>query len=54
MAQAVAKAGLPGVYSYAGRTEAPMGQPIHMRIGGFGGVEGLQAYLSAKFVSQKG
>jgi precorrin-6A/cobalt-precorrin-6A reductase len=45
MAEAIAKAGLSGVYSYAGRTEAPMGQPIHMRMGGFGGVEGLCAYL---------
>jgi precorrin-6A/cobalt-precorrin-6A reductase len=51
MAQAIAKAGLSGVYSYAGRTEAPMGQPIHMRVGGFGGVEGLQAYLSAEGVT---
>ena len=52
MAQAIAKAGLSGVYSYAGRTEAPMGQPIHMRVGGFGGVEGLRAYLQAEGISQ--
>lgn len=51
MAQAIAKAGLAGVYSYAGRTEAPMGQPIHMRVGGFGGVEGLQTYLKAEGIS---
>lgn len=51
MAQALAKAGLAAVYSYAGRTEAPMGQPIHMRVGGFGGVEGLQAYLKAEGVT---
>lgn len=51
MAQAIARAGLPGVYSYAGRTEAPMGQPIHMRVGGFGGVEGLQAYLRAEAIT---
>jgi precorrin-6A/cobalt-precorrin-6A reductase len=51
MAQAIAKAGLAGVYSYAGRTEAPMGQPIHMRVGGFGGVEGLRAYLEAEGIS---
>ena len=51
MAQAIAKAGLAGVYSYAGRTEAPMGQPIHMRVGGFGGVEGLQAYLQAEGIT---
>jgi precorrin-6A/cobalt-precorrin-6A reductase len=52
MAQAIAKAGLSGVYSYAGRTEAPMGQPIHMRVGGFGGVEGLRAYLQAEGITQ--
>jgi precorrin-6A/cobalt-precorrin-6A reductase len=51
MAEAIAKAGLAGVYSYAGRTEAPMGQPIHMRVGGFGGVKGLQSYLQAERVS---
>jgi precorrin-6A/cobalt-precorrin-6A reductase len=51
MAEAIAKAGLAGVYSYAGRTEAPMGQPIHMRVGGFGGVDGLKAYLAAEAIS---
>lgn len=48
---AIAEAGLAGVYSYAGRTEAPMGQPIHMRVGGFGGVEGLRAYLAAEGIT---
>ena len=51
MAQAIAKAGLSGVYSYAGRTEAPMGQPIHMRVGGFGGLAGLCAYLQAEGIT---
>lgn len=51
MAQAIAKAGLAGVYSYAGRTEAPVGQPIHMRVGGFGGVEGLRGYLKAEGIT---
>lgn len=51
LAQALARAGLAGVYSYAGRTEAPMGQPIHMRVGGFGGVEGLADYLKAEAIS---
>lgn len=50
-ARAIADAGLAGVYSYAGRTEAPMGQPIHMRVGGFGGMEGLRAYLVAAGIS---
>ena len=47
LSAAIAKAGLAGVYSYAGRTDAPMGQPIHMRVGGFGGVAGLQDYLAS-------
>jgi precorrin-6A/cobalt-precorrin-6A reductase len=51
MAEAIAKAGLSGVYSYAGRTETPIGQPIHMRMGGFGGVEGLVAYLQAEKIT---
>jgi precorrin-6A/cobalt-precorrin-6A reductase len=51
MARALAEAGVDAVYSYAGRTEAPMGQPIHMRVGGFGGVAGLRAYLKAEGIS---
>jgi precorrin-6A/cobalt-precorrin-6A reductase len=31
--------------SLAGRTETPMAQPVPVRSGGFGGVEGLAAYL---------
>jgi precorrin-6A/cobalt-precorrin-6A reductase len=45
MAQALADARTDAVYSYAGRTDTPMGQPILMRVGGFGGVDGLAAYL---------
>jgi len=51
MARAIADAGLEGVYSYAGRTEAPLGQPIHMRVGGFGGVAGLTAYLTTEGIT---
>lgn len=43
----MARAGLDAVYSYAGRTAAPVAQPLPTRIGGFGGVEGLVAYLRA-------
>jgi precorrin-6A/cobalt-precorrin-6A reductase len=41
MARALAEAGVDAVYSYAGRTEAPVAQPIAVRVGGFGGVAGL-------------
>lgn len=51
LAAAIARSGLAGVYSYAGRTEAPMGQPIHMRVGGFGGVAGLQSYLATEAIT---
>jgi precorrin-6A/cobalt-precorrin-6A reductase len=41
----VAAAGIAGVYSYAGRTATPVAQPLPMRVGGFGGVDGLGEYI---------
>jgi precorrin-6A/cobalt-precorrin-6A reductase len=51
MARALAEAGVEAVFSYAGRTEAPLAQPLPTRVGGFGGVEGLRAYLKAERIS---
>jgi precorrin-6A/cobalt-precorrin-6A reductase len=51
MARALAKAGVDAVYSYAGRTESPVAQPLPVRVGGFGGSEGLAAYLKAEGIS---
>jgi len=51
MARALAEAGVDAVYSYAGRTEAPVAQPLPMRVGGFGGVDGLAAYLKAEGIT---
>ena len=48
MAQALAEARVDAVYSYAGRTEAPVAQPLPVRVGGFGGVAGLVDYLRAE------
>lgn len=45
MARALADAGMDAIFSYAGRTGSPLAQPLPMRIGGFGGVEGLADYL---------
>ncbi|WP_151720716.1 cobalt-precorrin-6A reductase [Gemmobacter serpentinus] len=45
LAQALAARGLDAVFSYAGRTAAPVAQPLPTRIGGFGGVAGLVDYL---------
>lgn len=43
----MAGAGLPAIYSLAGRTASPRAQPVPVRIGGFGGAEGLAQYLRA-------
>lgn len=51
MAVTLANAGLDAVFSYAGRTAAPAAQPLPTRIGGFGGAEGLSAYLRAENIS---
>ncbi|MDO9638434.1 MAG: cobalt-precorrin-6A reductase [Pseudotabrizicola sp.] len=51
LARALADAGLRTVYSYAGRTAAPVAQPVPVRVGGFGGVAGLQAYLRDQRIS---
>lgn len=45
LALAFAEAGIDAVYSYAGRTGAPVAQPIPVRTGGFGGAEGLARSL---------
>ncbi|MEI4473961.1 cobalt-precorrin-6A reductase [Frigidibacter sp. MR17.24] len=51
MARALADARRPAIFSYAGRTEAPAAQPIPVRIGGFGGPEGMAAYLRDHAIS---
>ncbi|MFD3191657.1 cobalt-precorrin-6A reductase [Sedimentitalea sp. HM32M-2] len=51
LARLVAQAGLQAVYSYAGRVDRPRDQPVPVRVGGFGGVEGLAAYLRAGKIS---
>src|SRR5690606_10797848 len=45
MARALAGAGVEALYSYAGRTSSPRPQPLPLRIGGFGGADGLAALL---------
>ena len=51
LARAVADAGLDAVFSYAGRTDNPVAQPLPTRIGGFGGVAGLVDYLIAQEIT---
>lgn len=45
LACAVAERGLPAIFSYAGRVNAPKPQPLPTRVGGFGGVDGLIAFI---------
>jgi precorrin-6A/cobalt-precorrin-6A reductase len=40
-----ARPDLDAILSFAGRTKIPEGWPIRIRVGGFGGVEGLEHYL---------
>jgi len=51
MAQALADAGVPSVFSYAGRTDAPVAQPLPTRVGGFGGIPGLRDYLQREAIT---
>ena len=51
LARKLAEAGIDAVFSYAGRTEAPVAQPLPTRIGGFGGVAGLLDFLRAEQIS---
>lgn len=51
LARRLAKAGIPAIFSYAGRTAAPVTQPLPMRIGGFGGAQGLAAFLGDSGIS---
>jgi precorrin-6A/cobalt-precorrin-6A reductase len=39
------------ILSLAGRTNTPMSQPVTMRRGGFGGVEGLQRWLAGERIA---
>jgi precorrin-6A/cobalt-precorrin-6A reductase len=51
MAAALAARGADAVFSYAGRTTALAPQPLPMRVGGFGGIDGLRNYLRAEQIT---
>ncbi|MDT7658467.1 MAG: precorrin-6A/cobalt-precorrin-6A reductase, partial [Pseudonocardiales bacterium] len=48
---AVARPGLSVVSSLAGRVRSPVLPPGEVRVGGFGGVSGLLAYLRAERIA---
>ncbi|WP_416137409.1 cobalt-precorrin-6A reductase [Halomonas sp. HK25] len=45
LAGALAERSIAALFSYAGRVAAPKPQPLPIRVGGFGGVAGLIAFL---------
>lgn len=51
LAKAIADWGIPATYSYAGRVDNPRPQPLSVRIGGFGGAEGLVKYIHDHSIS---
>ncbi len=51
LARSLATKNVDAIFSYAGRTETPVAQPLPTRIGGFGGIAGLVAYLKANAIS---
>lgn len=51
LAQALAGGGVAATLSYAGRVARPRAQPIPVRVGGFGGAEGLARHLHDHRVS---
>ncbi|MDM7463714.1 cobalt-precorrin-6A reductase [Tepidimonas taiwanensis] len=51
LAQALAAARIDAIFSYAGRTADPLPQPLPTRIGGFGGVAGLCAFIRSEGIT---
>lgn len=51
LARKLADTGAQATFSYAGRVERPKAQPLPMRTGGFGGAEGLAAYIAEAGIS---
>src|ERR1700750_1342461 len=45
LAQALVRARIDAIYSYAGRTQIPLPHALPTRTGGFGGVAGLADYI---------
>jgi precorrin-6A/cobalt-precorrin-6A reductase len=45
LAEQIARERIDAVYSYAGRTQVPLGHALPVRIGGFGGAAGLADFI---------
>src|SRR5579871_2913626 len=51
LADAFVRAKIDAIYSYAGRTQIPLGHALPTRIGGFGGAAGLADYIRAERIT---
>jgi precorrin-6A/cobalt-precorrin-6A reductase len=51
LASALAERSIPALFSYAGRVASPRPQPVPTRVGGFGGVAGLSAFLAERRIT---
>lgn len=51
LARRLAQDRVDALFSYAGRTGAPVPQPLPTRIGGFGGADGLARYLAEEGIT---
>ena len=51
LAKVLAEGRMDAIFSYAGRTGAPLAQPLTTRVGGFGGVAGLVDYLHREAIT---
>lgn len=51
LAQALYQTGVRACFSYAGVTQQPLAQPLPTRSGGFGGAEGLAAFIRTQGIS---
>ena len=52
LARALADRGDDALFSYAGRTAAPVAQPLPTRVGGFGGVAGLLDFIAQNNITR--
>jgi precorrin-6A/cobalt-precorrin-6A reductase len=52
LADALARNKIDAVYSYAGRTQIPLGHALPVRIGGFGGAEGLADFIRSEGITR--
>jgi precorrin-6A/cobalt-precorrin-6A reductase len=51
LADAFFRARIDAIYSYAGRTQVPLGHALPVRIGGFGGADGLADYIKSERIT---